>query len=253
MKVFILAAGLGTRMGALTRSRPKPLLCANGEALLVRLVRRLYKEGFNEIIINTSVFSDQFEEAIYDNRIPDLNVMFSHEGDRPLNTADGVRAVLHWLGESPFLLICADVFIDIELGRLRLPYDKLAQLVLVDNPEHRECGDFYVVNERDIYPMVVPEWHPAREHAVVPEGYPTYTYSGVCVLSPLLLQESFGLGSAGLGELLSLACVHKIVGFVLHDGYWMDVGTPDRLRRLESYLVGREGEAPTQNIRSRHN
>src|SRR5688500_8547853 len=52
MKALVLCAGLGTRLGELTRDRPKGLLPIGGEPLLAHTLRYLAGEGFEEIAVN---------------------------------------------------------------------------------------------------------------------------------------------------------------------------------------------------------
>jgi len=48
MKAFILAAGLGSRLGDLTKNKPKALVQLNGQALLGRLIIQLKNQGFDQ-------------------------------------------------------------------------------------------------------------------------------------------------------------------------------------------------------------
>ena len=245
MKVFILSAGLGTRMMPLTKTRPKPLIEAAGVPLLVRHLRQLRQYGFDEFIINTSVFADQFEQLIGDGRSEKVRVRFSHEGDAPLNTADGIRAAMHLLGESPFLLVNADSFANIDYAQLKLNFDRLAHLVLTANPAHNPDGDFTLATDNSVQALRPPADHPDSperpERPDSPErptdtGASRYTYTGIAVLSPALLLESYALEFNSLTDVLALAATHQLVSAEIHDGFWLDVGTPERLRALERHL-----------------
>ena len=60
MKAFIFNSGSGTRMGKLTRDKPKALLeLSNGETILGRQIRLLKKSGIKDIIVSTGPFEDQ--------------------------------------------------------------------------------------------------------------------------------------------------------------------------------------------------
>ena len=50
-KAVILAAGRGTRMGALTEDLPKPMLPVRGRPLLERNLDRLRQAGFDEAFL----------------------------------------------------------------------------------------------------------------------------------------------------------------------------------------------------------
>ena len=52
MKALILAAGQGTRLGHLTKDRPKPMLPIQGRPLLQYMVEWLRDHGIKEIAIN---------------------------------------------------------------------------------------------------------------------------------------------------------------------------------------------------------
>lgn len=60
MKAFIFNSGTGSRMGELTKDRPKALVeLSNGETILSRQIRLLKMVGIKEIIVSTGPFEDQ--------------------------------------------------------------------------------------------------------------------------------------------------------------------------------------------------
>ena len=61
MNVIILAAGMGKRMGNLTKNKPKCFLKVNGESLIERLIKQLRNFGVKDISIVTGYKSRQFK------------------------------------------------------------------------------------------------------------------------------------------------------------------------------------------------
>jgi MurNAc alpha-1-phosphate uridylyltransferase len=129
------------------------------------------------------------------------------------------------LGAEPFLLVNGDVFTDVDFARLRLPVDALAHLVLVPNPPHNPAGDFALVDGR------------------VGAGPPRpLTYAGVALIHPELLAGA-GEGAFPLKPWLLKAMAAGRLSGQRHDGYWLDVGTPERLAELERHLAMCENQA----------
>jgi MurNAc alpha-1-phosphate uridylyltransferase len=223
MKAMILAAGLGTRMRPLTDHCPKPLLDVAGKPLIVRHIERLAAAGFKELVINTAHLGYLIEEALGDGAAWGVNIRYSRE-PQPLETAGGIVHALPLLGAEPFLVINGDIWIDFPLSSLPrcVDADVLAHLVLVANPEHHPQGDFVL-----------------REGRVMPRGDAQgLTFSGLSVLSPQLFSawrlqagEAFPLRAVLLPAMQSGA-----VSGEYYSGYWLDVGTPQRLQQLAQRL-----------------
>lgn len=213
---MILAAGLGTRMGALTRDLPKPLLTVDGEPLIVHRVRALVAAGFAELVVNVAYLGERIEAALGDGSRFGARIAYSREPDGPLGTGGGVRRALPLLGGAPLLLVNADVRCDYPLAALRRPLAGLAHLVLVDNPDHNAAGDFALL----------------PDGRVTNRAQPMLTFSGVSVIDPRLLDgvtdERFSLT-----PLLRRAADEGQVTGERHAGAWLDVGTPDRLSQAQ--------------------
>lgn len=64
MQVVILAAGRGTRLGALSENASKPLMPIMGEPLIVRTVRQLYENGFKSITVVTGHAPELLKQAL---------------------------------------------------------------------------------------------------------------------------------------------------------------------------------------------
>jgi MurNAc alpha-1-phosphate uridylyltransferase len=218
---MILAAGLGRRMRPLTDHTPKPMLSVLGKPLIAYQLEKLSNAGIREVVINHAYLGEQIEEYVGSGTRWDLKVYFSREIE-PLETGGGICQALPLLGQDPFLVINADVWLDYPLRELiNHSFPTLAHLVLVPNPAHHQQGDFFL--NRD-------GWVDAdglSEHA--------YTFSGVSVLRPQLFVGKLP-GKFPLAPILKEAIIKQQVTGELFDGYWLDVGTVERLQALEAHL-----------------
>lgn len=222
MKAMILAAGRGDRMRPLTDHTPKPLLPVAGRPLIVWHIERLAAAGLRDIVINTGWLGEQLPQALGDGSRWGVRLQFSVEGWPALETAGGIATALPLLGNEPFALINGDVFTDYPFARLaqmELGND-LARLVLVDNPQHHPQGDFGLQQGR------------------IDASEPRLTYSGLGVFSPALFAATPAGQAARLAPLLHDAIAAGRLGGEHWPGYWLDVGTPERLADLQQHLAG---------------
>jgi MurNAc alpha-1-phosphate uridylyltransferase len=140
MKAMLLAAGRGERMGALTADMPKPLLTVGARTLIERHIARLAASGFVDVVVNLSYRGAQIRTALGDGARYGARIVYSEEGEPPLETAGGIVHALRFLGGEPFLLVNADVLTDFDPASLRAAPE--STLVLVPNPPHNTRGDF---------------------------------------------------------------------------------------------------------------
>ena len=219
---MLLAAGRGERMRPLTDSVPKPLLEVGGRPLIVWHLAALARAGIREVVINLSWLGGQLREALGDGRDLGVSISWSEEGAIPLETGGGIFRALPLLGREPFLVVNADIWTDIDFGRLHLPQEAHSHLVLVANPAHHPRGDFGLEGDR-----------------VVNRESGRLTYSGVGVYSP----EFFAGCTPGrfpLLPLLNRAIAASRVHGEVHRGQWCDVGTAERLSALSARLAALE-------------
>jgi len=220
---MILSAGRGERLRPLTDATPKPLVEVAGETLLGRHLQRLAQAGFVRIVINVSHLAQNIIARFGDGARYGLRIDWSHEAE-PLETAGGIALARTLLGEEPFLLVNADIWCDYDFARLREfgLGERLAHLVLVANPPQHPAGDF------------------SLDGGIVGNAAsPRYTYAGIAVLSPRLV-AGIGAGQkAPLAPLWRAAAERGAVSGELYEGRWSDIGTPDRLARLQAELQAR--------------
>lgn len=223
MRAMILAAGRGERLRPLTESIPKAMVPAGGKPLIAWHLERLAAAGFCEAVINVSHLAERIVEGLGDGSRFGLRILYSRERE-PLETAGGIAHARGLLGDAAFLLVNADIYCEIDFSRLRAMSlgKRLAHLVLVPNPAHRDAGDFSL-----------------HEGSVGNGAGARYTYAGIAVMSPELVAGVRPQEKAPLAPLLRAAAERRLISGELHRGTWHDVGTPARLAELEAHLASR--------------
>lgn len=216
MIAMILAAGHGERLRPLTNEIPKALVEVQGQSLLERHLRAIRTAGIETVVINLGWLGDQIAERVGSGASYGLNVIYSQEGDNILETGGGIHRALPVLGEAPFVVVNADIYTDMPVP-LSSPGDNdLVHLVLVPTPDDKTQGDFDLVEGR-----------------VRNSEKPRYTFSGVAVYRP----EFFAACTPGrfpVTPLLRAAADANRAGGSVYDGFWRDVGTPERLAELNA-------------------
>lgn len=224
MRAMILAAGRGERMRPLTDRCPKPLLAAGGKPLIMHLIERLRTAGITDLVVNHAHLGAMIEAALGDGRQFGVTIRYSPEGEA-LETAGGIRRALPLLGEGPFLALAGDVYCTFDpavladAARALTADGDLAHLLLVPNPRHHPAGDFHLGDGR-----------------VDTAGQPRLTYAGLGAFHPALFAGVRPGEKAALAPLLRSAMDAGRVSGTLHDGLWLDVGTPERLTALDALL-----------------
>jgi MurNAc alpha-1-phosphate uridylyltransferase len=219
MKAMILAAGRGERMRPLTDATPKPLLKVAGKALIEYHLENLTAAGITDIVVNLSHLGSQIRAALGDGSRYGVSIRYSDEGVPALETGGGILQALPLLGPGPFIVVNGDIWTDYRYANLPAAPDGLAHLVMVANPHHHPHGDFVLGDGR-----VRTEGPGAR-----------YTFSGVGVYRPDLFAGRTA-GRFPLAPLLREAMAADRVSGEYYGGHWLDVGTPQRLRDLDSDL-----------------
>jgi choline kinase len=147
---LILAAGLGTRLGALTRDRPKCLVPVAGQPILERAIRALRKNGVTHIALVVGYRHQQIRDTL-ERLQPGLHIdlvvnrQFEHTG-----TAVSLRLGLEGVaGERDVLLLEGDVVFDHALAaRLQEDANTSATLVAGYSADSDFHGSFVLRSPR---------------------------------------------------------------------------------------------------------
>ena len=223
MKAMILAAGRGERMRPLTDSTPKPLLKVAGKPIIVHTIHQLVSAGFRDIVINHAHMGPQIEAALGSGEQFGAAISYSPEGEAALETAGGIINALPLLGNQVFLVVNGDIATDFPFSEIKQQPVDLAHLVAVDNPEHHPQGDFGL----------------DKEGKVIVDCTVQFTFSGIGLYHPDLF-SGIPPGKKKLWPLLASAISNRRVTGQKYPGFWIDIGTPERLKEVEQHYCQRE-------------
>lgn len=224
LPLMIFAAGFGTRMGALTANRPKPLIEVAGRPLLDHALELGTAAQTGPVVVNTHYLSAQIAQHL--NGRP---VSISDESDAILETGGGLKKALPMLGNGPVMTLNSDAVWTGEnpLAELMACWDEAqmdALLLLLPTGQalgHSGTGDFLVDADGRISRAA---------------GKPGLVYLGAQILRTDGLADieksSFSL------NLLWDDMIAKGRAFgLIHSGGWCDVGRPEGILQAEALLA----------------
>lgn len=230
MKVFILAAGLGTRLRPYTDTMPKPMVPLNNVPLIGHIFNRLGEVGCTDIVVNLHHKADILRN--YFKTRDDVVVTESFE-DELLETGGGAKKALPLLGDSPFLMINGDAFWSDSkdahlLQDLINAYDEtktdiLLLLYPIDKMILTEgVGDY------DVTGQLVPKRNADKTGK--------YMFAGVRICHPRIFKDTPD-GKFGFLQLMDKAEKEGRLSAHIYHGDWHHISTPEDLQRVERELT----------------
>lgn len=224
---MIFAAGLGARMGALTRDRPKPLLTVRGRTLIDHALDLAREARIPRVVVNAHAHADQLASHLAATA-PEVRV-----SQEPvlLETGGGLRAALPLLGPGPVFTLNADMVWRgpnplVDLAGAWEPAWMGALLVLVPRAAaigHAGAGDFEIDAAGRL-----------SRRGVAPEA--SLVYAGAQILDTAALAP-FPPGAFSLNLVWdALLAEGRLFGLVWRGG-WVDVGRPEGLALAEAELA----------------
>jgi MurNAc alpha-1-phosphate uridylyltransferase len=224
---MIFAAGLGTRMGELTRDRPKPLIEVGGRTLVDHALALVREAGIARIVVNTHAHPTQMHAHLA--RVaPDALV--SHEPER-LETGGGLKRALPLLGPGPVFTLNADMVWrgPNPLAALAAAWDGSrmgALLALVSRATalgHPGPGDFFRA----------PDGRLTRR---APAPVADWVYAGAQILDVAAL-DGFAEAAFSLNPVWDALIGEGRLFGLPYSGAWVDVGRPESIALAEAELA----------------
>jgi mannose-1-phosphate guanylyltransferase len=218
-QAVLLAAGLGTRLGELTKTIPKCLVDVGGKPMLQHWLDKLREVGCTEVFINTHYLAGQVNDFVDGN--PDRNVIrLVHEREL-LGTAGTLASLQHLLTDDEVFVAHVDnFFVESLVGVVSAHRSRDPRAVMTmglfesDNPS--SCG----IVELDTVGLVVGfEEKPAQPRS-------NLANAAVYLLSQAALNE------VGDSRDFSTEVVPRLLGRInghRFSGPYFDMGTPESL------------------------
>ncbi len=238
MKALILAGGFGTRLRPLTYTRPKHLLPIANRPHIEHVLDLLQRHGVDEIVLLTSYLAEQFEATIAGASARGVTVHVTHE-EEPLGTAGALKYAETFVSDETFLVFNGDVLMDVDLERMiGFHRERGADATIVLTP----------VEDPSAF-GVVPTDDDGRVEGFIEKPAPgeaptNLINAGIYILEPKVLDripagEVWSAERQLFPDLVSSGAPFFATG---SDGYWMDIGTPEKY--LQANLDALSGSYP---------
>ena len=236
MQALVLVGGEGTRLRPLTLTRPKPAIPLVDRPFIRFMSDWLGRHGVTEVVMACGFRAEDLRSALGDEIPGGPKVRYVEESE-PLGTAGPIRlAADQGLLTDRFLVLNGDVLTDLDLTehmRVHSERDALASLALypVDDPTS------YGLVRKDSGTGAVTEFLEKPDPAEIDTDE---VNAGAYVLERSVVD----LIPAGRAVSIEREIFPRLVGQGLFglrlEGYWMDIGTPERyLQASWDILSGR--------------
>jgi mannose-1-phosphate guanylyltransferase len=236
LKAVILVGGLGTRLRPLTYSTPKSLVPVLNRPFLEYVLRRLQEHGVSEVILAISHLAPPIEACFGNGDRLGLKISYVLEKSA-LGTAGAIKNAAALISDT-FFVLNGDIFSDLDFSAMldfhrRHKAAATIALTPVDNPVH------YGLIEREEDGRVTR----FLEKPKLEEVTTNMINAGTYILEPGVLDmipEGVECSVERQTFPAMLAAGERVFAFP-SDGYWIDIGHPEKYSQLNFDLLSGKG------------
>jgi NDP-sugar pyrophosphorylase family protein len=218
-----LVGGLGTRLGALTQSLPKPLLPVAGRPFLDRLLEKAAGHGLTRIVLLAGVKSEAVEAYLAADNPAErlgLEIALSIE-PTPLGTGGALVQAAPLLDDA-FLLANGDTWFDFDWSALAAAtgFPAVAALHAIQNPDRYETVSLDGGRITGFHPRGAPS-----ATQLINGGVYRFDKAALAGATAPMSLESV---------LLPALCRDGRLGGQVFEGAFIDIGVPESYRQAQT-------------------
>jgi mannose-1-phosphate guanylyltransferase len=231
-QAVILSAGFGTRLRPLTNHLPKVMVPLLGKPLLEHHLNQFKRHGVNEFFINLHYLPEVIRNYFGDGRKWDVSIKY-HLEPEILGTAGGLKNFEADLKDL-FFVIYGDIFSLVNYSKMLEAFARRKDavgMVVVGDTDHPHDSDLAEVDKA------------MRLVSLRPKPHQSFPLEGKAMKGCYIFRKDV-LGLIPFGQYYEidhdllpalLARGKRLYGYETKD-YLKDIGTPERLKEVESYL-----------------
>jgi mannose-1-phosphate guanylyltransferase len=235
MQAIVLVGGEGTRLRPLTNDVPKPALTLVDRPFLAYMIEWLGAHGVTEVVLACGFLPDVLQEALGEGEHGGVRLRYVTEPERR-GTAGAIRFAADALGDElddRFLALNGDVLTDLDLTALMNAHSERGA---------RATIALYPVEDSAAYGLVGVDGEGRVTEFVekTGEAVPGEINAGAYFLERSVLDLIPPEREVSIEREVFPLLVGDGLGALRLDGYWMDIGTPERyLQASWDILEGR--------------
>jgi bifunctional UDP-N-acetylglucosamine pyrophosphorylase/glucosamine-1-phosphate N-acetyltransferase len=241
MKAVILAAGKGVRLMPITTSRPKPMIPIAGKPLLEYTILGLKDAGINEILLIVGYKEEKIKEYFGDGK-ENLGIKIEYiTQEEYLGTAHASSYAKDFVKGETFLMMYGDILVDsIVFKEIMNKFSTTKAKGLITLKEVNNPQDYGIItlNSKGYVEKITEK--PASNL-----GLGNLANAGVFIFDSLIFKAIEMTKKSVRNEyeftdsmqLLISQLNGNIIGYIIRDYFWSDIGLPWQLIDANNFLL----------------
>lgn len=224
-QAVILAGGLGTRLGALSKERPKPMQIVGEKPFLEYLIWNLKRHGVTDVLLSVGHLAHVISDYFGDGQRHGLRISYIHESS-PVGTAGALALCASKLDER-FYFLNGDTLFDINFDDLALQLqgsDSIGALAL------RAVDDISRYGEVQLEGRVI------KRFAEKQGSRPGLVSGGIVALDRRIVSFLPEPPCSIERDVFPILTEKGLLVAKAYDGFFLDIGLPDTLELSQSIV-----------------
>ena len=227
LPIAVLAGGLATRLGSLTKDLPKCLIEISGKPFVDWQIELLRSAGYVKLVFCISYKSELVQNYLGDGSKWGVSIEYSLDGETQLGTGGAIKKALPLLGER-FAVIYGDSFLPINYSQVEVKFLNSSFPALMTVFENENSFDRSNV-QYDAGQLI--EYAKTSENPLMRHIDYGLTYFHASTFDNYAGDSNFDLADL----CADLSKVGKLGGFEVHERFY-DIGSISGISDLSNYL-----------------
>jgi dTDP-glucose pyrophosphorylase/predicted transcriptional regulator len=220
-KIILMAGGLGSRLGDLTKYIPKPMIKVAGKPVLEQIILKFISFGFVDFYISVNFQKEIVMDYFGDGSSFGINIKYLIE-DQRLGTAGSLSLIDEDIN-LPIIVSNGDILTDLDFDEF-----------LSDHIQSNASATMCIKKHEIVSPYGVVEFDKNNKISKFKEKpvYQSHINAGIYVINPDVLKFIPKRSFYDMPSLFIDISKHQLVSRVYEiNNYWLDVGVPNDLEK----------------------